>query len=102
MTAVARACWGPWRLSGTRLADDQHGYDVELLTCTSSAEVLDWLCQITAKDWGSPHVVGHLVRAFNEVLNPQANLCSWGQPMTMTKAQIRQVILDYRLRRSTA
>jgi hypothetical protein len=92
--------WGPWRLSGTYLVYSEgrgeHEYNIDLLDCTSSAEVLDWICQIVGKTWGTTEVVGHLARAFDEVLRPQERLCSFGQHLTLTEGQLRQRIRDYR------
>lgn len=96
--------WGAWRLSGHELVTKAGGYPykVDLLTCTSSAEVLDWICQIAGKTWGTPHVIGNLVRAFDALLDPQASLCSWGLDRRLTTEQIERLIIGYRDRRRAA
>ncbi len=56
-----------------------HGYEVDLDRCTTSAEVLDWICQVAKKSWGSPEVVGELVQALDDILHPQETLCTDGR-----------------------
>jgi len=40
--------------------------------------MLDWLCQVAEKDWATPDMVGNLVMAFNDLLRPNATVCSMG------------------------
>jgi hypothetical protein len=54
-------------------------YEIDLEELRSSAQVLDVICQIAEKTWATSRIVGDLVRALNLLLEPQANLCSWGQ-----------------------
>lgn len=54
------------------------GYQIDVETCTSSAEVLDWICQIYKKHWVTEQVVFDLVEQFNVILDPQSTLCSGG------------------------
>ena len=72
---------GPWTYnSDTLTIDHDNGYQIDLEQCTTSAEVLDWICQIAEKTWGSePAVLGQLVLMINNLLRPQATLCSSGQ-----------------------
>lgn len=75
--------WGPWEYDPKLLvlrykAYPQDYYEVDLEECRTSAETLDWICQITEKTWATPEVVGWLVRALNDLLRPQAHLCSMG------------------------
>jgi hypothetical protein len=53
-------------------------YEVDLERCPTAAAVLDWIAQVEQKGWASPTVVGHLVAALCDLLDPQAHLCSWG------------------------
>lgn len=77
--------WGPWRLEPSVAVlfmtfDDRFDfYEVDLERCLSSAQVLDWICQVAGKSWATPYVVAGLVRALDDVLEPQASLCSWGR-----------------------
>lgn len=50
------AGWGPWQLDPNTFELDTasgttHGYPINLLTYTNSAEVLDWICQVAGKTW---------------------------------------------------
>ena len=67
-------------------------YPVRIEESITSAEVLDWICQVDGRFTTSQRraeVVAGLVAAFNSVLTPQANLCSWGKSSTLTREQIR-------------
>ena len=57
----------------------QSPYEIDLRSMTSSAVVLDWIAQINGKIWGTPKVVGDLVRLLDAVLDLQGNYCSGGQ-----------------------
>jgi hypothetical protein len=88
--------WGPWQLDAGRLVlwhDLDGGYEVDLEQCLTSAEVLDWIAQILHKGWGAATVAG-LVRALDDVLHPQRNLCSGGQPREITTARVRELARD--------
>ena len=74
--------WGPWQfnaLNFTLSHVNHRGYEINLQSCNTSAEVLDWLCHISRKAWCSAQDAGHLLTAFNDLLSPQKNLCSWGE-----------------------
>jgi ATP dependent DNA ligase domain len=53
-------------------------YPIDLETLTSSAEVLDMICQVAMKEWATDGCISGLVRAINDLLQPQAHLCSMG------------------------
>ena len=64
------------------LGDPQTGawaYEIDLERCRTSAQVLDWIMQVASKIWATDAVIAGLVRALNDVLDPQATLCSFGQ-----------------------
>jgi hypothetical protein len=90
--------WGPWHLDEDLLVlwteAGGYRYEIDLEECDSSAQVLDWICQIAGKTWGGSeaahnHIVGGLVNALIGVLHPQANLCSSGRGKRLTNARIR-------------
>jgi hypothetical protein len=90
--------WEPWHLDAGQLTlwteAGGYRYDVDLDECRSSAQVLDWICQIAGKQWGSTEaehsqIVAGLVNALIGVLHPQANLCSFGNGRRLTKARVR-------------
>ncbi len=87
--------WGPWALIGTDLtihANEINQYWANLLDCTDSAEVLDWICQIDGRYGEGPNgatITAGFVAALNDILEPQANLCSGGKAKTLSQDFIR-------------
>src|SRR6266487_1772983 len=93
--------WGPWRLkTSTRelsvRVGKQHSYEVDLDDCTTSAQVLDWMMQVAGKSWADDATIAGLVRALDDVLRPQANLCSGGRSKELTGAAIRRLVREAR------
>ncbi|GIG58764.1 hypothetical protein Lfu02_31360 [Longispora fulva] len=89
--------WGPWHLdASTRVlrnsSKDAYDYEVDLDQCNTSAETLDWIIQIAGKTWGDDQTVSGLVRALNDILEPQAYLCPRGQGAKLTKKAIGQLV----------
>jgi hypothetical protein len=70
--------WGPWQFKTKYLTLHHQHYEIDLKTCTSSAETLDWIFQVSRKAWCSPQDAGYLLKAFHALLGPQHNLCRWG------------------------
>ena len=72
-------------------------YAVDLETCTSSAQVLDWIFQIEGKYMDIPEeqVTPGLVSLLNDILHPQSTLCSMGQDRRLTKPRIRKLVDEY-------
>lgn len=88
--------WGPWSLdTETRVLDGPKGYYVDLDQCQTSAQVLDWVVQVATKSWADAEVVMGLLRAINDILRPQSNLCSSGVHKTMSDAQIKAAVKAY-------
>jgi len=88
--------WGPWRLDAEtrelvteRTAGDI--YPVDLDRCLTAAQTLDWVAQVAAKTWATPTVVAGLVRALDDVLHLQGNLCPSGRPRTLTRASVESL-----------
>jgi len=61
----------------------------------TSAAVLDMIMQIARKPWASDADVGHLVRAFRAIFDPQATLCSNGSDLQIDDPV---ALLDDRIR----
>lgn len=53
-------------------------YDVNLKLCRTSAEVLDYIIQISRKSWCSADVLWRVIMLMNEALEFQRTLCSGG------------------------
>jgi hypothetical protein len=85
--------WGGWHRRGKRaLVYRRDEYEVDLITCTSSAEVLDWVAQVAQKDWATTDCVGGLCRAFDDIFNLQSTLCGCGHDRRLTKTEIRRML----------
>ncbi len=53
-------------------------YDIDLERCRTSAQVLDWIMQVSKKSWATDLVIASLVRMLDEILDPQGSMCSFG------------------------
>ena len=73
--------WGLWSLDAGSYVlnhDGPVGYWVDLERCGSSAEVLDWIVQVSHKAWADSHDVAMLVAALDAVLRLQKIACGSG------------------------
>jgi hypothetical protein len=73
--------WGDWEydaksLTLTYLRED---YEVDVERCTSSAPTLDVIFQVAEKGWSTSKMLGDLVQAVRDLIDPQSNLCSFGK-----------------------
>jgi hypothetical protein len=73
--------WGNWQYDAkvmvlTYLPED---YEIDLEQCTTSAKTMDRIFQLCNKTWLSAKDGGDMLQALNDLLDPQANLCSFGQ-----------------------
>lgn len=75
--------WNGWRLKRRYLEYPAYGrgrsYSIDMERFTSSAQVLNMIMQVTNKLWADDACVAGLVRALNDILDPQATLCSGGR-----------------------
>jgi hypothetical protein len=91
------ARWGGWRLEGLMLCYPAYPaypglYPVDVERFTTSAQVLDMIMQVAKKRWADDECLAGLVRALNDILEPQANLCSFGSDKKLTRAKIRRLV----------
>lgn len=70
--------WADWRFDRTILTLTGYGYEVDLEQMTTSAGMLDWIFQVAKKGWCTPDCLYGLIEALQELLDPQATLCSGG------------------------
>lgn len=78
--------WRGWQLCPTAPASLDYGsYQVDLSEITDSAEALDCIYQVGLKTWtkDGAHLLGFF-RALDDILDPQANLCSFGTDRQVT------------------
>ncbi len=74
-------CWELDRRQLTltgRGTDDMPWYEIDLDRCRDSAEVLDWIVQVSKKTWASWEVIAKLVLVLDQVLDLQGAYCSCG------------------------
>ena len=71
--------YGPWKFNSKNLTlTHENGYEIDVESWTTSAEVLDWIFQIHSKTWNNADTMQGLILAIEEIIDPQANLCSFG------------------------
>lgn len=91
--------WGPWRLDPDEpyLEHTIHDYPIDLARLAAdSAEMLDMIIQVTGKSWADDAAVAGLVRAFDDVLKPQQNLCSFGRNTPISKRAVTRLVAQAR------
>ena len=71
--------WGNWMFDSKNLTltHTVEGYEIDLEEIHSSAVILDWIFQILSKQWADASTMHDLLRAFDDILDPQANYCPW-------------------------
>lgn len=65
-------------------------YPIDLEQFTHSAEVLDTIMQVAGKTWATDACIAGLVHALNDILRPQANLCSFGKDKRVSPPVLQQ------------
>ena len=76
--------WGNWMLKGNRTLEHRIKgstfvrYYIDLDRMQTSAECLDWIFQIHRKSWITDQDRADLLHAIQDIINPQAALCSGG------------------------
>lgn len=72
--------WGNWRYDARTMVVRHRlwNYEVDLESCTTSARTLDYIFQVASKTWATAKDLGDLVQAIDDLLDPQAHLCSFG------------------------
>jgi hypothetical protein len=74
--------WGNWKLDTENLElvfqFENIEYPINLRTCNTSSQILDWIYQVYAKSWAEVEDVYDLIRAFNDIVRVQDQICSFG------------------------
>ncbi|HZL33897.1 MAG TPA: hypothetical protein VFC78_01225 [Tepidisphaeraceae bacterium] len=74
----------PWKWNARDRTLGYGGYQLDLGAVQNSAQILDWIMQVSDKPWASPAVVVALLESLRSILDPQANFCSGGrEPHTL-------------------
>jgi hypothetical protein len=71
--------WDRERASLRKLRQNDVFYTVPLFDMQTSADMLDWIFQLRQKTWVSDAEMGAIVFALDELLQPQAHLCTSGK-----------------------
>lgn len=71
-----------------------HDYQVDLDECTTSSELLDWIYQLNTKSWIEPQDLGDFIRATDDILEPQAHLCSCGRNLKFKVTRFLDTSVD--------
>jgi hypothetical protein len=100
MRSVDSSSWGGWQLYANGEITWSRRYPVDLERLTTSAEVLDLICQVANKRWANDACVAGLVHLLNDLLHPQAYLCSGGSDRRLSGDEIRQRVADWMRRYS--
>ena len=88
--------WGHWSYDSIQFTltywNEPHEYEVDLDRCRTSAEVLDWVFQVSHKEWMTPEGIRDFLLALDDLLRPHGTLCPGGQdkainPREVAKAQ---------------
>ena len=91
--------WGGWQLQGSdHTLALHHGadyYQIDLDSITDSAQMLDWVYQVRLKTWATNETVSSLLNAFQDLFDPQANLCSGSQSKTINAKQHLDRVIAY-------
>ena len=77
----SKSSWGLWTFDEHNLVVryTKNNYEVDLERCTTSAQALDWIAQITNKLWASPDDVTDVIHALDDLIGLQENLCGFGK-----------------------
>jgi hypothetical protein len=89
--------WGDWVLNPQNLTLTyiNEEYEIDLEEIHSSAAILDWIFQIVGKNYGVKAAYD-LLRAFEDILKPQQNYCSFGKERGIgNKKLVRNLIKEY-------
>jgi hypothetical protein len=84
------ARWGDWvfDLGPLTLTHEVMGYQIDLARARSSAAILDWVVQVLGKGWADAATVCDLLRAFDDLLQPQVNDCPWEEDRRAAGARL--------------
>jgi hypothetical protein len=94
---IKRDTWNPWYLDTNTLevvhkARGKPTYAIDLERCLTSAGVLDWIFQMHMKLWMTDRVLCSLLNILLDVIDPQANLCSFGFGKKLSKAALKRLV----------
>jgi hypothetical protein len=88
--------WGNWQFEpkNLTLTHSTEGYEIDLERIHSSAAILDWIFQIQGKAWADAKTMHDLLRAFDDILAPQDNYCSYEQDKHADGGKLARAFAD--------
>lgn len=78
-----------WRYDGQQriFIHQPTGYEIDREECATCAGLLDWIFQIAGKNEETfpNESLGELIRLMDEIIQPQATMCSFGEDIAGRK-----------------
>jgi hypothetical protein len=88
--------WGQWRFDERprwlMYDDDEASVCIDLTTIDGSARMLDWIFWLSGHAWYTRQDLADLIRAFDDIFYPRANLCPNGQDQAMDAKKYLHVL----------
>jgi hypothetical protein len=96
-----RRDWRGWKLIKStyvlQYESEHFEYEVDLERCRNSAEILDWIAQVSRKVPVTADMAIGLVYALDDILHFQGRFCGLGKDHQVDEATIRQVVTSFTL-----
>ena len=91
-----KTTWGDWDLDKEALVlrHKEIQYEIYLDECNSSAQILDWIIQVSQKSWATDDVIGELIRALDDILGIQGHFCGGGQSREAKGKELAKVYIE--------
>jgi len=70
----------------------ESGYDVPMWNCNTSAQILDWIIQLSQKEWEAPDALLGFIRMVNYLIDIQAHLCPGGESKFLKLTELTQIL----------
>lgn len=97
---MSKGSWGNWTLdTHDGYLVHENGYEINLAECRTPAGLLDWIFQIRPKNWADANEIATLLEAFEDIIEPQASLCSAGVAKSLTREQMTSLVESTQKRR---
>ena len=92
---MPKITWGDWVLDKETLVLRHKGtdYEIDLEACNNSAQILDWIIQVSQKTWATNDVIGEFVRALDDILDIQGHFCGGGLSHEANSKEIAQAYI---------
>ena len=95
---LGRPVWGEWEYDPQTLCliSRSRGGEIDMTRMINSAQVLDWIFHLDGKGWVTPKIIAEFLEAVRFLIDPQENLCSWGENKTFdAKKHLKRLFKGY-------